>query len=348
MNPIIDLRSDTLTQPTPAMRDAMARAPLGDDGYGEDPTVNALQDKVAALLGFEAALFMPTGTQANLCAILAHCGRGDEYIVGQQAHCYRWEGGGAAMLGGVQPQPLEHEADGRIGLAGIADAVKPPGDHCPTSRLLALENTLGGKVLPEPYLDAACALAAQQGLSTHLDGARLFNAAVYEAQTLGLTPLAQARRIAGHFDSVAVCFSKGLGAPAGSALCGSAAFIARARRLRRTLGGTMRQTGVLAAAALFALDHHVSRLAEDHRLAQRLHAGLAGLDGLHVEAPMTNVLFLELRGGHADKTPQLIDHLRQRSVWVSGQYRLRLVTHMDVDASSAERVVGAFREFLDA
>lgn len=348
MTRIVDLRSDTVTQPTAAMREAMARAPLGDDGYGEDPTVNALQGKVAALLGFEAALFMPTGTQANLCAILAHCGRGDEYIVGQQAHCYRWEGGGAAMLGGVQPQPLEHEADGRLDLPRIVDAIKPPGDHCPTSRLLTLENTLGGQVLSEPYLAEACALAEQLGLSTHLDGARLFNAAVYEAQVLGVAPWVQARNIARHFDSVAVCFSKGLGAPAGSALCGSAAFIARARRLRRTLGGTMRQTGILAAAAIFALDHHVALLAEDHRLALRIYAGLSKLDGLHVEAPMTNMLFLALRDRRKNDTAALIGHLRQRGVWISGQYRLRLVTHLDVDEPGADHVVGAFREFFEA
>src|SRR3982750_1231060 len=205
----IDLRSDTVTQPTPAMRAAMLEAPLGDDVFGGDPTVNALQERIAQLLGKEAALFVPSGTQSNLVAIMSHCQRGDEYIVGQMAHTYRWEGGGAAVLASVQPQPLEHQPDGTLALADIEAAIKPDDAHFARSRLLCLENTIGGKVLPMSYLEAACAVAKKRGLSTHLDGARLFNAAV----AIGGDPRTTARQIAASFDSVSVCFSKGLGAP---------------------------------------------------------------------------------------------------------------------------------------
>src|SRR4051794_12907477 len=209
---LVDLRSDTVTQPTAAMRDAMLAAPLGDDVFGDDPTVNALQERMAALLGFEAALFVPTGTQSNLCAILSHCQRGDEYIVGQQQHCYRWEGGGAAVFGSVQPQPLDHAPDGSLPLADVEGAIKPDDPHFARTRLLALENTLGGKVIPFAYLQQATTLAHGKGLAAHLDGARLFNAAVVQAGPGG-DPFAEARRIAGLFDSVSVCFSKGLGTP---------------------------------------------------------------------------------------------------------------------------------------
>ena len=215
---MIDLRSDTVTRPSPAMRDAMLHAPLGDDVFGDDPTVNALQDKLAAMLGFEAALFVPTGTQSNFCAILSHCQRGEEYIVGQQAHCYRMEGGGAAVFGSVQPQPLDNLTDGSIDLAQIEANIKPDDAHFAITRLLALENTIGGRVLPFDYLVQATQLAKSRGLATHLDGARLFNAAVQQADQAGADPHLQARRIAQCFDSVSVCLSKGLGNPAGSVL----------------------------------------------------------------------------------------------------------------------------------
>src|SRR3982751_500996 len=246
MSNVVDLRSDTVTQPTAAMRDAMMAAPLGDDVFGDDPSVNALQEKIAGMLGFEAALFVPTGTQSNLCGVLSHCQRGDEYIVGQMQHCYRWEGGGAAVFGSVQPQPLDHQPDGTLALAAIEAAIKPDDAHFARSRLLCLENTLGGKVLPQAYLADATGLARRRGLATHLDGARLFNAALKQ----GIA----AREIAAHFDSVSVCFSKGLGAPVGSALVGPKAFIRGAHRWRKMLGGGMRQSGVLAAAVLHALD----------------------------------------------------------------------------------------------
>ncbi len=346
MSAVVDLRSDTVTRPTAAMRTAMAAAPLGDDVFGDDPSVNALQEKIAGLLGFEAALFVPTGTQSNLCAILSHCQRGDEYIVGQMQHCYRWEGGGAAVFGSVQPQPLEHQADGSLALADIEAAIKPDDPHFARTRLLALENTLGGKLLAQDYLEAATGLARGKGLAAHLDGARLFNAAVAQAAASGGRPFDEARRIAGAFDSVSVCFSKGLGAPAGSALCGSRDFIARARRVRKMAGGAMRQAGVLAAAASHALDHHVERLAEDHALAKRLADGLAGIDGLRVEAPQTNILFVDLLGPARDRSAALLDHLKREGVLATGLYRLRFVTHLDVDAAGVDRAVAAIRTFF--
>jgi len=342
----VDLRSDTVTQPTEGMRAAMASAPLGDDVFGDDPSVNALQDKIAAMLGFEAALFVPTGTQSNLCAILAHCQRGDEYIVGQMAHCYRWEGGGAAVLGSVQPQPLNHRADGTLALADIEAAVKPDDPHFARSRLLALENTLGGKLLPMAYIEQATELARRQGLARHLDGARLFNAAVAQAALLGTEARAEARRIAGCFDSVSVCFSKGLGAPVGSALCGSAEFIARARRIRKMAGGAMRQAGGLAAAASYALDHHIERLADDHALAIRLADGLTGLAGLQVEVPQTNILFVDLVGSARDRSEALLRHLASQGIQATGLYRLRFVTHLDVDAAGVDRAIAAIRGFF--
>lgn len=347
MSGLFDFRSDTVTRPTAEMYEAMVRAPVGDDTYGEDPTVNALQERVADLLGFEAALFVPTGTQSNLCAILAHCGRGDEYIVGQMAHCYRWEGGGAAVLGGVQPQPLEQDADGTIALSSIAEAIKPDNEHFATTRLLVLENTHAGKLMPEAYLQEATELARRRGLLTHLDGARLFNAAVAQAILSGLAPEVEARRIARHFDSVSVCFSKGLGAPAGSALCGSADFIGRARRIRKIAGGAMRQAGVMAAAARHALDCNIAQLAQDHRLATQLFEGLRDLPGLIVERPDTNIVFLQLHGHKSGRTHELISHLRSHGVLTSSLYdRLRLVTHLDVDKSGALQAIGAVRGFL--
>jgi len=331
----IDLRSDTVTRPTAAMWDAMRAAPLGDDVYGDDPTVNALQERIASDLGFEAALFMPTGTQSNLCGLMSHCERGDEYIVGQMAHTYRWEGGGAAVLGSIQPQPIPNQSDGTLALADIETAIKPDDDHCARTRLLALENTWGGRVLPLAYIQAATALARQRGLASHLDGARLFNAAV----ELGVPAVEIARR----FDSVSVCFSKGLGTPAGSALCGSRDFIARARRWRKMAGGAMRQSGVLAAAALHALDHHVARLADDHANARRLADGLQGIAGVTVAAPQTNIVFVDLA---PDKPADVVARLAQRGVLVTGLYRLRLVTHLDVSRSQVDSAVTVLQDVL--
>jgi threonine aldolase len=332
---MIDLRSDTVTRPTAAMRDAMASAELGDDVFGDDPTVNALQARIASMLGKEAALFVPTGTQGNLCALMGHCQRGDEYIAGQMAHTYRWEGGGAAVLGSIQPQPLPNQPDGTINLADIEAAIKPDDPHYARTRLLTLENTWGGKVLPESYVEAATTLARSKGLANHLDGARLFNAAVASGTS--------ALEIAGHFDSVSVCFSKGLGAPAGSALVGSADLIARAHRIRKMLGGGMRQSGVLAAAALHALDHHVDRLAEDHANARALAEGLQGLAGVSVELPQTNIVFVDLA---PDRAAGVVDRLRQAGVLCTGLYRLRFVTHLDVSADDIARAVTVLRQHL--
>jgi len=331
----IDLRSDTVTQPTAAMRAAMAAAAVGDDVFGDDPTVNALQERIAALLGKEAALFVASGTQSNLIAIMGYCGRGDEYLVGQGAHCYRYEAGGAAVLGSVQPQPIEHQPDGSLALAAIEAAIKPDDPHFARSRLLCLENTIGGKVLPLAYLADATALARRHGLATHLDGARLFNAAV----KLGVAP----RVLAAPFDSVSVCFSKGLGAPVGSALVGSRALIDAAQRWRKMLGGGMRQAGVVAAAALHALDHHVERLAEDHALAARLAEGLAGLPGVAVEPVQTNMVFAELEPRHV---AGLAEHLAARGIDALVYPRLRLVTHLDVDGAGIDIAVAALREHL--
>lgn len=348
MSEPVDLRSDTVTQPTRGMRGAMMAAPLGDDVFGDDPSVNALQEKIAAMLGFEAALFVPTGTQGNLCAILAHCGRGDEYIVGQMQHCYRWEAGGGAVFGSVQPQPIAHQPDGTLALADIEANIKPDDPHFACTRLLALENTLGGQLIPQAYLEQATGLAKRKGLARHLDGARLFNAAVAQAARDGSDARTEARRIAQCFDSVSVCFSKGLGAPAGSALCGTRELVARARRVRKMAGGAMRQAGVIAAAATFALDHHVDRLAEDHALARRLAQGLAGIDGLQVEAPHTNIVFVDLVGAARERSGALLDHLKSQGVLATGLYRLRFVTHLDVDAAGVERAIAAIRGFFHA
>ena len=346
--PRIDLRSDTVTRPTPGMREAMAQALVGDDVFADDPSVNALQEKIAKLLGFEAALFMPTGTQSNLCGVLSHCQRGEEYIVGQMAHCYRWEGGGAAVFGSVQPQPLTQQADGSLALADIEAAIKPDDAHFAKTKLLALENTWGGKVLPQSYLSEASALAMQKGLARHLDGARLFNAAVAQAAALGTSPYDEAKRIAQCFDSVSVCFSKGLGAPMGSALCGSKAFIARAHRLRKMAGGGLRQAGFMAAAASYALDHHVLRLAEDHQLMQDLAQGLSGIPGLQVETPQTNILFVDLVGEAKAQGPALQTHLKQAGIDMTGLYRMRFVTHLDVDRAGIDRTISAVRQFFNA
>ena len=338
---VVDLRSDTVTRPTAAMRAAMAAAEVGDDVFGDDPSVNALQERIGALLGKEAALLVSSGTQGNLIGVMTHCGRGDEYIVGQSAHTYRYEAGGAAVLGSVQPQPLEHQADGSLALSDIAAAIKPDDSHFARSRLLCLENTIGGKVLPLDYIVEATALARGRGLATHLDGARLFNAAV----ALGGDPRAHARTIANHFDSVSVCFSKSLGAPVGSALVGSRRFIEQAHRWRKMLGGGMRQAGVLAAAALHALDHHIERMADDHALARRLAEGLQRIPGLTVDPVQTNMVFAAVA---ADRADGLLEYMSAHGVLATGHDRLRFVTHLDVDAAGIDRAAAVVRDYFAA
>nr|WP_288354885.1 low-specificity L-threonine aldolase [uncultured Pseudomonas sp.] len=330
--PIIDLRSDTVTQPTAGMREAMLAAELGDDVYGEDPTVNRLEQHLARDLGFAAALFVPTGTMSNLLGLMAHCERGDEYIVGQQAHTYKYEGGGAAVLGSIQPQPLDMELDGSLDLARVEAAIKQDDFHFARTRLLALENTMQGKVLPLEYLAEARAFTRNKDLALHLDGARLFNAAVRQG--------VEAREITQHFDSVSVCLSKGLGAPVGSVLCGSEALIAKARRLRKMVGGGMRQAGVLAAAGLYALDHQVERLVEDHANADSLAAGLREL-GYSVEPVQTNMVYVQI----GERAAALKDFCAERGIRLSAAPRLRMVTHLDVDASAMAQVIEAFAAF---
>jgi threonine aldolase len=315
------------------MRAAMAAAEVGDDVYGDDPTVNHLQELLAERLGFPSALFFATGTQSNLAALMAHCSRGDEYLVGQDAHTYKYEQGGAAVLGSIQPQPLENEADGTIAIERIARAIKPDDLHFARTRLLALENTIGGRVLPLAYLRAVTEFAHGRGLSTHLDGARLFNAVVK-------LKIDERAAVAG-FDSVSVCLSKGLGAPVGSVLLGSREIIAAARRWRKALGGGMRQAGILAAAGIYALENHVQRLVDDHDNAERLAAGLSGI-GLAVEPPQTNVVFLDVPEEHV---AALGAHLLKRGILASIGPRTRLVTHLDVSRENIEQTVQAFREY---
>ena len=329
---VIDLRSDTVTQPTAGMLDAMANAATGDDVYGEDPTVNRLEAELAKRLGFAQALFVPTGTMSNLLGLMAHCDRGDEYIVGQQAHTYKYEGGGAAVLGSIQPQPLEVQADGSLDLAQVAAAIKPDDFHFARTRLLALENTMQGKILPLEYLAQARSFTQAHGLQLHLDGARLYNAAV----KLGV----DARKITEHFDSVSVCLSKGLGAPVGSVLCGSVELIGKARRLRKMVGGGMRQAGYLAAAGLYALDHHVQRLAEDHANAEYLAQGLRAA-GFAVEPVHTNMVYLQI----GDKADAIKAFAAERGVKLSAAARLRMVTHMDVSRAQIDQVIATFVEF---
>ena len=356
--PMPDFRSDTVTQPTPAMRAAMQAAPLGDDVFGDDPSVNALQDHAAQLLGFEAALFAPTGTQTNLIALMGHCQRGDEAIVGQSWHTYRWEAGGMAVLGSIQPQPVETQSDGTLLLTDIAAAIKPDDPHFARTRLVVLENTTGGQVLPTPYIAQVAQLARSHGLALHLDGARLFNAAAANAEANGSDVYAEARAICAHFDTASVCLSKGLGAPVGSLLLGTHAFIRQARRTRKMLGGAMRQAGFLAAAGQYALEHQVRRLADDHALLGTLASGLQQLAQTHpalagrlrVHPAQTNILFTDVDAAIAQ---QFTAWLAQGGVRVtSGQQgectRLRWVTHLDVGAADVAQALACVQGFAMA
>ncbi len=326
---LVDLRSDTVTRPSEGMRRAMMDAPLGDDVFGDDPTVNRLQATAAGMLGFEQALLFPSGTQSNLAALMSHCGRGDEYLVGQEAHTYRFEAGGGAVLGSIQPQPLANRADGTLDLAEVEAAIKPDDAHFARTRLLALENTIGGKAIDRSYLQKALDLAKRRQLATHLDGARIFNAAA----KLGVN----AKDLCAGFDSVSVCLSKGLGAPAGTLLLSNESVIKRARRARKILGGAMRQAGILAAAGLYALEHNVARLAEDHANAERLAQGLREA-GFEVQGPHTNMVFVKAPPGFAD-------HMVNNEILVLAGPRMRLVTHLDVGATGIDRALAAIRSF---
>ncbi|MCS6508885.1 low-specificity L-threonine aldolase [Burkholderia thailandensis] len=332
---MIDLRSDTVTRPSAPMLAAMTAAEVGDDVWGDDPTVARLQAVVAERAGKEAALFFPSGTQSNLAALMSHCERGDEYIVGQAAHTYKYEGGGAAVLGSIQPQPIENAADGTLPLEKIAAAIKPIDDHFARSRLFALENTIGGKVLPADYVDEAVALARSRRLATHLDGARVCNAAVASGRTLA--------QMCAPFDSISICFSKGLGAPVGSVLVGSRALIDRAHRWRKVLGGGMRQAGVLAAACLYALEHNVERLADDHANAERLAQGLARIEPVKVLSQATNMVFAQIP--EADCAP-LEAWLEERGILTQMLYASRFVTHCDVSRDDIDTAVAAISAYF--
>jgi threonine aldolase len=316
------------------MRAAMLAAEVGDDVYHDDPTVNLLEETLAHMAGYQAGVFMPSGTQSNLVALMTHCARGEEYLVGQEAHTYRYEGGGAAVLGSIQPQPIENLPDGSIDLAKLEAAIKPDDSHFAITRLIALENTISGRVLSAAYVAAVKDVADRHGLLMHLDGARAFNAAVAAGVPI--------RSICQPFDSTSICLSKGLGTPVGSVLCGGQAFAERARRWRKMLGGGMRQAGVLAAAGLYALEHHVERLAEDHANARRLAEGLGGIAGFKVSPPQTNILFVDIP--NAD-VAALDSHLRSRGICCTLRAHTRLVTHLDVDQAAIDETVDAFKRF---
>ena len=333
---MIDLRSDTVTKPSDPMRAVMAAAPVGDDVWGDDPTVNRLEALAAQMTGMAASLFVPSGTMSNLLAIMSHCQRGEEYIVGQDAHTYKYEGGGAAVLGSVQPQPLELDKDGTIPLAKIRAAIKPDDFHFAITKLLCLENTIGGKVLSLDYMRDAGKLAREHNLKFHLDGARVFNAAV----KLGC----DVKDITTQFDSVSVCLSKGLGAPVGSVLCGEKAFIHTARRWRKMLGGGMRQAGIIAAGGIYALENNIDRLAEDHANARLLGEGLAAIDALDVDLDgvQTNMVFFRPKDG---RHQALADYLAGKGILVDAAKAIRLVTHMQVTRNDIDAFIEAVKEF---
>ncbi|MDO6497665.1 low-specificity L-threonine aldolase [Photobacterium sanguinicancri] len=334
---MIDFRSDTVTQPSPYMREAMAQAPVGDDVYGDDPTVNELEAWTAKRHGFEAALFTSSGTQANLLGILAHCQRGDEYLCGQQAHNYKYEAGGAAILGSVQPQPIENNPDGTLCFEKLASAIKPDDIHFAQTKLLSLENTIGGKVLPLDYLAKARKFVDQHNLLLHLDGARVYNAAV--ALNVDVTEISQ------YFDSMTICLSKGLGAPVGSLLLGSKDYIERARRLRKMVGGGMRQAGILAAAGKIALTENVERLADDHANADYLAQQLDLLDGFNTAdfPPQTNIVYVNV-----DKKidiAAIAASLKPQGILFSPGYSpMRLVTHLDVSREDIDTFINALKQ----
>jgi len=354
---LIDLRSDTVTKPTDGMRSAMANAVVGDDVFGEDPTVLDLERRTAELLGKAAGLFVASGTMGNLVAMLTHAGRGDEIVVGNLSHTFLYEAGGCAALGGIHPHVLPNEVDGILDLGAIERAVRDPDDeHQPPTCLICLENTHNrcrGIAIPADYFDRVGALASRHGLAVHLDGARLFNAAI----ALSVSPDVLARSA----DSVMVCLSKGLGTPVGSVLCGEEAFIRRARRMRKLVGGGMRQVGVLAAAGLYALDHHVERLALDHDNAARLARGIGAIPGLtcgQAESPAsgawTNLVYLTIdepaRGGPAFDAAELAVRLRERGVLGiplgADRRQMRLVTHLDVSDADIDDALAALRSVI--
>ncbi len=343
---ILDFRSDTVTKPTPAMREAMAMAQVGDDVYGEDPTVNRLQEIAADLMGMEAGLFVPSGTMGNLAAILAHCTRGDEVILGDKAHTFLLEGGGLAALGGVSVYPLRNRSDGTMDLKEVQNAIREDDAHFPISRLVTIENThnrCGGVAITVEYTNSIAQLAKEFHLKFHIDGARIFNAAA----DLGVT----ARELASSADSISFCLSKALSAPVGSVLCGSKDFIYRAHRVRKKLGGGMRQAGVLAAAGIVALEQMIDRLGDDHRRARDLALGLSHIPGIVID-PQTqhsNMVFFELAEGMAIDVGDFLAGLRKQNLLVgrAGGKRIRMVTHYWIEDSAIDQAINIIKEFLN-
>ncbi|MGM0596993.1 MAG: low-specificity L-threonine aldolase [Myxococcota bacterium] len=333
---MIDFRSDTLTKPSARMRKVMAQAPVGDDVYGEDPTVNELEEKGAVLTGQEKALFVSSGTQSNLLAIFSHLRRGDEYITGQTAHIYKYEAGGGAVLASVQPQPLEFESDGTLDLNKVEKKIKVDDIHFARTRLFCLENTNMGRVLPLHYLDEAQEFAAAKSLATHLDGARAFNAAVKLKLDIS--------RITSGFDSVSICLSKGLGAPGGSLLCGNSSFIAEARKWRKMLGGGMRQAGIVAAAGIYALEHNIERLEEDHEKAIVLARGLSNIEEIQVDEKMvqTNMVFVRIK---PQQLAPLVSKAKDNGIILHASENMRMVTHLDQKINDIRKTIRFFQEF---
>ncbi|MBN2788944.1 MAG: low-specificity L-threonine aldolase [Candidatus Delongbacteria bacterium] len=333
---IIDLRSDTVTKPSLEMKKVMFEAEVGDDVYGEDPTVNKLEKLAAEMLVTENAIFAPSGTQTNLMALLSHCERGEEYIVGQGAHTYIHEGGGAAVLGSIVPQPIEFEEDGTIDLKKAEDKIKPDDYHFAKSKLFCLENTNNGKVLPLEYFKASRELVDKYNLKLHLDGARVFNAAVKLNVDI--------KEITKYFDSISICLSKGLGAPVGSLLCGSKELIQKARRWRKMLGGGMRQAGLLAEAGIYALQNNVQRLAIDHENAKILSDGLNNIPELQskISEVQTNMMFVDV---DENEFIELQNFMKEKGILIGGYGSIRLVTHLDITEDDIEKVIEAFKEY---
>ena len=336
MHKRIDLRSDTFTQPSIKMKEYMFDAPLGDDVYGEDPSVNALEEKMAKLTNKEDALFTSSGTQANLLALMAHCQRGDEYICGQEAHIYKYEAGGASVLGSIQPQPLAYKEDATFDLQEVKHNIKPDDSHFARTKLLCIENTHDGKVLPMKYLQEVNDFALENKLSVHLDGARVFNAAV--ALDADISQISQ------YVDSMSMCLSKGLGAPVGSVLVGSQELIHEARRYRKMVGGGLRQAGMLAAAGRYALDHHIADLKKDHLRALELKNELEKIKEVQIISSDTNMVFIKVDKRYEEK---LLRFLNERNIFISGYSKLRLVTHRDISKEDIQTVIKAFEEFFD-
>ncbi|WP_371185892.1 low-specificity L-threonine aldolase [Thalassotalea maritima] len=333
---MIDFRSDTVTRPTDAMKQAMINAPLGDDVYGDDPSVNALEQRLADMTGFEAAMIVNSGTQSNLCALLAHCARGDEYITGQGYHTYLYEAGGAAVLGSIVPQPIAVQASGELALEDIAAVLKENDQHFAMRRLLSLENTHCGKVIPLDYFQHARTFADEHGFAIHLDGARIFNAVV----ELGI----ELKDICQYVDSISICFSKGLGTPMGSVLCGSKALIQRARRLRKMVGGGTRQAGMIASAMDYALDHHISRLKDDHTHAKLFASLIKDVEGFAVTAVNTNMVYVDI--DPALNSELLKQLLKAEGILVSGGRSWRIVTHLDISEADIIYTVETIKDCL--